>query len=104
VDLSKDFVGVQRLREVKEKGAARKLVGLELEGKRIARQGTAVMSDGKVVGEVSSGTFSPTLQKSIAMAYVEAKSAGEGTQLAADLKGTANPAKVVKLPFYKRPA
>jgi aminomethyltransferase len=104
VDLSKDFVGVQRLREVKEKGAARKLVGLELEGKRIARQGTAVTSDGKVVGEVSSGTFSPTLQKSIAMAYVERNHAAEGTALAADLKGTLNPAKVVKLPFYKRPA
>jgi aminomethyltransferase len=64
-----------------------------------------VVSDvGKVVGEVTSGTFSPTLGKSIAMAYVEAKCAAEGTQLAADLKGTLNPAKVVKLPFYKRTA
>src|SRR5207248_3298409 len=102
VDLTKDFVGVQKLREVKAKGPARKLVGLELEGKRIARQGTPVMKDGKVVGEVTSGTLSPTLQKSIAMGFVDANVAGEGTQLAADLKGTMNPAKIVKLPFYKR--
>ena len=55
-----------------------------------------------MVGEVTSGTFSPTLQKSIALAYVDGNLTGEGTQLAADLKGTANPAKVVKTPFYKR--
>jgi aminomethyltransferase len=77
-------------------------VGLELEGKRIARQGTPVMKNGKVVGEVTSGTFSPTLQKSIAMGFVEAGLAGEGTELSADLKGVMNPAKIVKLPFYKR--
>ena len=78
-------------------------MGLELEGKRIARQGTPIKTSGKVVGEVTSGTLSPTLGKSIAMAYVDASFAAEGTALEADLKGTANPAKVVKLPFYKRP-
>ncbi len=103
VDLTKDFVGVEALRVIKEKGPARKLVGLELEGRRIARQGTPVQStDGKIIGEVTSGTFGPTIQKSIAMAFVDANYAAEGTQLAADLKGTLNPAKVVKLPFYKR--
>jgi aminomethyltransferase len=102
VDLSKDFIGAAKLREIQQRGPARKLVGLEMEGKRIARQGMPVVSDGKVVGQVTSGTFSPTLQKSIAMAFVDTNHAGEGTQLAADLKGTLNPAKVVKLPFYKR--
>jgi aminomethyltransferase len=58
--------------------------------------------DGKVIGEVTSGTLSPTLGKSIAMAYVDTAHTAEGTQLSADLKGTLNPAKVVKLPFYKR--
>lgn len=104
VDLSKDFVGVERLREIEKTGPARKLVGLELEGKRIARQGSPVMKDGQAVGEVTSGTLSPTLGKSIAMAYVDANLAGEGTDLGVDLKGAVNPAKVVKLPFYKRPA
>lgn len=102
VDLKKEFVGVEALRVIHEKGPARKLVGLELEGKRIARQGTPIRSGEKIVGEVTSGTLSPTLQKSIAMAYVDANFAAEGTELQADLKGTLNPAKVVKLPFYKR--
>ena len=102
VDLTKEFIGVQTLRAIKERGPTRKLVGLELEGKRIARQGSAVKQNGQVVGEVTSGTFGPTVQKSIAMAYVDASLAAEGTELAADLKGTDNPCKVVRLPFYKR--
>jgi aminomethyltransferase len=104
VDLAKDFIGVEKLREVKAAGPKRKLVGLELEGKRIARQGTPITKDGQVIGEVTSGTLSPTLGKSIALAYVDANLSAEGTELAADLKGIANPAKVVKQPFYKRPA
>jgi aminomethyltransferase len=102
VDLKKEFVGVEPLRKIAEQGPRRKLVGLELEGRRIARQGTPVLKDGNTIGQVTSGTFSPTLQKSIAMALVDSEHAGEGTGLAVDLKGTANPAKVVKLPFYKR--
>jgi len=102
VDLNKEFIGVERLREVAAAGPKRKLVGLELEGKRIARQGTPITNDGKTVGEVTSGTLSPTLGKSIAMAFVDANLSAEGTQLVADLKGTPNAAKVVKLPFYKR--
>ncbi|HEV8605286.1 MAG TPA: glycine cleavage system aminomethyltransferase GcvT [Tepidisphaeraceae bacterium] len=102
VDLTKDFVGAVALREIQQAGLKRKLVGLELEGKRIARQGTAVKIDEKTVGEVTSGTLSPTLGKSIAMAYVDVNHAAEGTQVMADLKGMNNPAKIVKLPFYKR--
>lgn len=103
VDLTKNFIGAARLREIAKTGPTRKLVGLELEGQRIARQGTPVLRDGKPVGEVTSGTLSPTLKKSIAMAYVDAAAAEEGTPLAVDLRGTANSCRVVKLPFYKRP-
>ena len=102
VDLKKDFVGAEPLRQIAQEGPKRKLVGLELEGRRIARQGTPVVKGGKVVGEVTSGTFGPTLQKSIAMAFVDAEQSAEGTALDVDLKGTVNAAKVVKLPFYKR--
>jgi aminomethyltransferase len=102
VDLTKDFIGADALREISKTGPKRKLVGLELEGKRIARQGAGVMKDGAAVGEVTSGTFGPTVQKSIAMAYVDAGLAVEGTQLSVDLKGTEIPATVVKLPFYKK--
>jgi aminomethyltransferase len=102
VDLGgKDFVGAEALREKMGAGLKRRLVGLELDGRRIARQGAPVQKNGRVVGEVTSGTFSPTLQKSIAMAFVDT-SLGEGSELEVDLKGTLNPAKVVKLPFYKR--
>ncbi|HWE02950.1 MAG TPA: glycine cleavage system aminomethyltransferase GcvT [Tepidisphaeraceae bacterium] len=102
VDLSKDFIGVEPLREIARTGPRRMLVGLELEGRRIARQGTPVVADGKIVGEVTSGTFGPTVQKSIAMAFVDSALATEGATLFVDLKGNLNPAKVVKLPFYKR--
>jgi aminomethyltransferase len=102
VELTKDFIGVEALRVIAERGPARKLVGLELGGKRIARQGMPVRNGERVVGEVTSGTFGPTVQKSIAMAYVDASLAAAGTKLAVDLKGTLNPATVVKLPFYKR--
>jgi len=102
VDLTKDFIGVEPLREIAKTGPKRSLVGLELEGRRIARQGTPVIVDGKTVGAVSSGTFGPTVQKSIAMAFVDSALTAEGTMLSVELKGTMNPAKVVKLPFYKR--
>lgn len=63
VDLSKDFIGVEALRVISEKGPARKLVGLELDGKRIARQGTPVLSGATMVGEVTSGTLGPTCRR-----------------------------------------
>ena len=84
------------------RGPARKLIGLELEGKRIARQGMPVRSGEKIVGEITSGTFGPTVQKSIAMAYVDSALTAEGTTLDCDLKGTMNPCKIVKMPFYKK--
>lgn len=102
VDLTKDFIGAEPLRVIAQNGPARKLVGLELASKRIARQGTSLRNGAAIIGEVTSGTFSPTLQKSIAMAYVDAALAPVGTALQVDLKGEMIPATVVKLPFYKR--
>jgi aminomethyltransferase len=106
VDLTKDFVGVEALRKIAAEGPKRKLVGLELSEKRIARQGTKVRAGngGSEVGEVTSGTLSPTLGKSIAMAYVDAPLAVEGQTLSVDLRGDMIAARIVKLPFYKRPA
>ncbi len=102
VDLSKDFIGSARLREIAANGPARRLVGLELEGRRIARQGTQVVENTHPVGEVTSGTFSPTLQRSIAMAYVRADLAEPGSSVAVDLGGRQVKAAVVALPFYRR--
>jgi aminomethyltransferase len=102
VDLTKDFVGADALRALKQKGLTRKLVGLELEGQRIARQSAPVQAGSQVIGTVTSGTLSPTLGKSIAMAYVDIAHSAPGSALAVDLKGTPVAAKVVKLPFYQR--
>jgi aminomethyltransferase len=103
VDLQKDFIGAEPLRVIASHGPAKKLVGLELEGQRIARQGAIVKSGPTQLGEVTSGTFSPTLQKSIAMALIDASRADAG-QVEIDLRGSAIPAKIVPLPFYKRPS
>lgn len=101
VSLDKSFIGSGALKKINAEGPKQKLVGLELEGRRIARQGTVVKT-ASGEGIVTSGTFSPTLQKSIAMAYVPAADAAEGSSISVDLKGEIIPAKVVKLPFYKR--
>lgn len=103
VDLSKDFIGAEPMRRLKEGGLPRKLVGLELEGRRIARQHYEVYADRGAVGEVTSGTLSPTLDRSIAMAIIASEWTEEGTELEVDVKGRRVAAKVVKPPFYKRP-
>ena len=59
-------------------------------------------SEGSRIGEVTSGTFSPTLQKPIAMAYVPPQHAETGTELAVDIRSSIEPARVVKMPFYTR--
>lgn len=103
VDLSKDFIGAQAMRELKKRGLKVKLVGLELDGRRIARQHACVLAGDAKVGEVTSGTMSPTLGKNIAMASVAIEYAGEGTQLRVDFGTKTAAARVIPLPFYKRP-
>jgi aminomethyltransferase len=96
-----DFAGSAALKDWKgAPGLAR--VGLKLDSKRIARQGAIVFAEDRQIGEVTSGTFSPTLQTSLAMALVEPSVAALGNELAIDVRGHREPAQVVKLPFYKR--
>ncbi|MFO0970369.1 MAG: glycine cleavage system aminomethyltransferase GcvT [Gemmataceae bacterium] len=97
-----DFRGKAALVKRKEDASRRRRVGLQLDGKRIAREGAAVKIDGKQVGVVTSGTFAPTLQKTIAMGYVDPASADVGTALQIDIRGKDEAASVVPLPFYKR--
>jgi len=96
------FVGQQSLVEIKQRTDRLKRVGLELEGKRIAREGALIFADNRQVGHVTSGTFSPTLEKPIAMGYLPQPLAVPGTHLETDIRGTKVPAKVTPLPFYKR--
>ena len=98
-----NFIGRDALLKIKEKPNSRIRVGLELDGRRIAREGALVMSGGKQVGEVTSGTFSPTLQKSIAMAYLQPAVVESHPEIEVDIRGKRNAARVVDLPFYERP-
>lgn len=97
-----DFVGRAALEARKAEGTARKLVGLKGLGRRAGRSHYAVMKDGNVVGEVTSGQPSPTLGYPIALAYVDAALAEVGTAVDVDLRGKPQPFEVVALPFYTR--
>ncbi len=101
--LDKDFLGRDRIVAAKTAGPERKLVGLVIDG-GIARHGHPVTSAGEIVGTVTSGTFGPTVQKSIALAYVPAGFATVGTAVAVRIRERDVPAKVVKTPFWKRSA
>jgi aminomethyltransferase len=100
---SRGFVGRDALVAAKEAGPAEQLVGLTTEGRRAPRTGYPVLAtDGTPVGEVTSGALSPTLGIPIAMAYVAVEHAEVGAALQVDVRGTALPATVVELPFYRR--
>jgi aminomethyltransferase len=102
IKLSKrEFVGRAALEDLK-RSPGRTRIGLRLEGKRIARQGSVVLRDGTPVGVVTSGTFAPTLGQSLAMALVDPTASGVDTALAVEIRGHAEPARVVTLPFYRR--
>ncbi|WP_372368196.1 glycine cleavage system aminomethyltransferase GcvT [Candidatus Uabimicrobium sp. HlEnr_7] len=97
-----DFVGRDALLKIKEAGLKRKLVCLETEGKRIARQGSKILCGEEEVGYITSGTLSPTLGKSIAMGYVPADKALEGNIFNIKIGKNNFEFKIVKSPFYKR--
>jgi aminomethyltransferase len=98
----RDFVGRAALVAAKQRTDRPVRVGLEMTGRRVPREHYPVLASGKSIGEITSGTFSPTLQKAIAMAYVQQSHAALGTELSVDIRGTLEPARVVKLPFYSR--
>lgn len=93
------FIGQAALQKIADEGPARKLIGLSLEGRRSPRQFMNVLHGEDVIGVVTSGCFSPTFEKPIAMAYVD--STFEGEEVMIDFGRTTLPASVVPLPFYK---
>ena len=98
------FLGHEVLRQQKADGVARTIVGFEMLAERtIARQGYVVRHAGADVGKVTSGTQTPFLKKAIGMAYVPRALAAPGTEIDIDVRGRTCPARVVSLPFYKRP-
>jgi aminomethyltransferase len=103
-DKPSDFVGRQALEERSHRPVDRVLVGLELEGRRIARGGQTVLVRGtdEPIGIVTSGAPSPTLGYPIAMAYINTHFNEVGTEVAIDVRGRREAARVVALPFYRR--
>jgi aminomethyltransferase len=99
--LDKDFVGRNAVAKQKTDGPKRRIAGLVVDG-GIARSGHDVVSDGKVVGKVTSGTFGPTVLQNIALAYVPTDLSTIGTVLAVRIREKDVPATVVKTPFYRR--
>jgi aminomethyltransferase len=97
-----DFVGREALARVAREGPAKRLVGLRITGRGIARHGYRVLDDGEPTGVVTSGTHSPTLGLPIAMAYVAPDDGEPGTILAVEVREQPVAAEVVPLPFYKR--
>lgn len=103
VNLSgREFIGREAIERFAMDKSQPVRVGLQVEGKRVARQGCPVLQGNENVGEVTSGTFSPTFERSIAMAYVRPTAQAIGTHLAVDIRGTKHAATVVPLPFYQR--
>ncbi|MFM7480074.1 MAG: glycine cleavage system aminomethyltransferase GcvT [Planctomycetota bacterium] len=96
------FIGQDALQRISRDGPTRKLVGLGLEGRRSARQGMEVRRGGAVVGRVTSGCLSPSLDRPIAMAFVDAALAAVGSELEVDLRGALVAARVEPLPFYRK--
>jgi aminomethyltransferase len=97
-----DFVGRATLQRQREQGLQKKLVGFVLTDAGIARHGYPVLQEGRRVGEVTSGTKSPSLGTSIGLAYVPTALAAEGSTFAVEIRGRPAAARVVKTPFYTR--
>ncbi|ABB36322.1 glycine cleavage system T protein [Synechococcus sp. CC9605] len=102
LEMPVNFVGRQALEQAAESGPTKRLVGLKLQGRAIARHDYPVVHNGETVGIVTSGTWSPTLEEAIALAYVPPSLAKLGTELSVEIRGKAQPATVVRKPFYKR--
>jgi len=101
-DKADDFIGRAALEKAARDGVARRLVGLVMRGRGIARHGYPVHAGERETGVVTSGTQSPTLGEAIAMAHVATADAEPGTMLDVEIRGQRVPAEVVALPFYRR--
>jgi aminomethyltransferase len=100
---SKDFINSDNLKKQKEIGVEKKLMGFEMVDKGIPRHDYPIMNEqGQVIGKVTSGTQSPTLQKAIGMGYIASEKAHEGSEIFISIRDKSLKAKVVKLPFLRK--
>ena len=102
VRFDKEYVGSQVLARQNTVGVDRKLVGLTVEGRSAPRTDYSILHNSDIIGQVTSGSYSPTLDTSIAMGYVLGRHATLGQVVHLDIRGRTVPANIVKLPFYTR--
>lgn len=101
IDFDSDFLGKSALEQIKAAKIKRKLVGFEMLDRGVPRQHYSISRDGVRVGEVTSGTTSPTLAKSIGLGYIDVPNHKRGTEVEIGIRGKGALAKVVRTPFYK---
>ncbi|HVP37456.1 MAG TPA: glycine cleavage system aminomethyltransferase GcvT [Terriglobales bacterium] len=97
-----DYIGKEPTLKLQKEGLKRKLVAFELSDKAFPRQHYQIERNGKKIGEVTSGTFSPSLEKGIGLGYVDIRSSELGSDLEINIRGKDYKAKVIKPPFYKK--
>jgi aminomethyltransferase len=95
------FVGAEAVARARREGTAERLAPFRIEGPGIPRQGNPVLAGGEPAGEVTSGTFSPSLEAGIGMAYVRAGLAEPGTEVEIDVRGKRRPARIASKPLYE---
>ncbi len=95
-----DFVGRDAIERLRADGVRRRLVGLEMIERAVARHGYPVVADGARLGTITSGTWGPSVDRSIALAYVDVARATVGADLGVEIRGEPKPARVVRTPFH----
>jgi len=99
---TKEFINSEALKKQKEEGPKRKLIAFELDQRGVPRHGYDIVDEnGKIIGVVTSGTMSPSLDKGIGMGYIPTEMAKTGEKIFIQIRNKAIPASLVKLPFYK---
>ena len=96
-----NFLGRDAIAKILENGPKRKLVGFQMADKGIPRQGYRLLHSGSPIGEVTSGTLSPTLGVAIGIGYVEKSHSSMGSELDVEIRNRFAKAKIVKTPFVK---
>jgi aminomethyltransferase len=96
------FIGAEAVARARSEGTAEKLAPFKIEGAGIPRQGNPVLAGGEPAGVVTSGTFSPSLEIGIGMAYVRAELAEPGTEVEIDVRGKSRPARIASKPLYDK--
>jgi len=96
-----DFIGREALLRIKEAGSARRLVGFQMDDRSVPRHGYPLALEGRTLGTVTSGTFSPTLGKGIGLGYLPAAHCGEGNPIEVIIRERPHPATLVKTPFHR---